>query len=338
MAGVSTERTEGAFRNRFEGVRATIKKRMSEVAGLERVSPAQAEAQIAQAEERLRQQIEVHARERHATVEGAQQRLEEVSERFVADLSRLRGELEGIEAELMAGARSARDRLADEAEELARAAIERRAEEAGRSLEQQVGELTADVRGELERQVEKLSPKARRQELKLARQERDRRVQAAEHRLLELAARLHAEIERTREDNAAQLRDAGWQGVQEALAAQRSELAADLQLLARTAISAGLDHAETRLSAAAAAAEQEARSRIAEATKTARFRIEAADRAQERELKVREATQRAEREMAARVRDAEERLLAVLDELATAEGWLRDAETREEPPAKPSPP
>jgi hypothetical protein len=183
----------------LDEVRATIGEWMREIAvRLERRSSA------ARAEERLMERLEAQARTRQAAVDRAQRRVEEVSERFVADLSRLSAEL-----------RSERDRLVDAVERRGRHAVER--------------------------------------------------------------------------------------------------FAGELEGLARTAITEQLEPSLER-----------AEARIEEAAKTARFRIEAADRAQEREWMIRTATQRLEQESAERVREAEQRLLEVLDRLMEAERRLRE--------------
>ena len=288
------------------------------VARLERTSSIDA------AEQRLKHRIDAHAAERQAELEAAQSRLEAASEQFLARLSQLRGELGALHAELGRELGAERQRLASLVEEWAGAAVAGRAEQVVSDLERRVRELTAAISVELRSEVESLSRKARRQELRLARQERDRRIRAAEDRLAEIAEGLQAEAERTVEDAKAQIREAAEQVVSDSVAAQRSELATDLDGFARQAISKQLqpavDDAQTRLRVGEAAAEQEARDRIAEAARTAAFRIEAADRAQERELRIRAAAERAERRMERRVRAAEQRLLDLFERAAAIEG------------------
>jgi hypothetical protein len=185
----------------LEEVRATIGERVREIAArLERSLPA------ARAERRLRERLAAQTRVSQAAVDRAQRRVEEVSDRFVTDLSRLSAEL-SLE----------RERLLDEVDRRGRQAVERVAEE--------------------------------------------------------------------------------------------------VEVLARDAITAQLEPPLRR-----------AEARIEEAAKTARFRIEAADRAQEREWMIRTATQRLEAESAERVREAEQRLLGVLDRLLEAERRLREAD------------
>ena len=275
------------------------------------------------AEQRLKARIEADARARQAELDAAHGDLEQASEEFLKRLSALRGELEALHTQLARELRAERQRVASMAEEWAGAAVASRAEEVGRDLERRVRELTTTIGLDLRGEVEKLSPKARRQELRLARQERDRRIRAAEDRLMGIARGLQAEAERTVERVHAQLREAGEQVVEESVAAQRSELASDVEVLAARAISAGVEpvlvEAESRLRAAEAVAEQKARDRIEEVAKTAQFRIAAADRAQERELRIREASERAERAMERRVRAAEQRLVDLLETAATVE-------------------
>lgn len=289
----------------------------------ELVARLESESAIDAAEQRLMARIEADAPARQAALDAAQGRLEEASEQFLTRLSRLRDELDALRGGLTQELRAERQRLASLAEEWAGVAVAGQAEQAGSDLERRMRELGAEIGVELRSEVEKLSPKARRQELKLARQERDRRIRAAEDRLVGVARGLQADTERSVQQAEARLREVGDQVLRESVAAQRSELTADVELLARRAIDVRFEpvlaEAEARLGAAEAAAEQQARERIEEAAKTARVRIEAADRAQERELRIRAATERAEREMARRVREAEQRLLDVLEHAAAVE-------------------
>ena len=289
----------------------------------ELVAQLDREAAVDAAEQRIKARIDADARAREAELDAAQGKLEDASERFLTRLSRLREELEALPSDLAQELQAERQRLASMAEEWAGAAVAGRAELVERDLEQRVRELTDSIRAELRSEIEKLSPRARRQERKLARQERDRRIRAAEERLAGIARGLQTEAERTVKQAEAELREVGDRVVRESVAAQRSELAADVEALAMRAISAGFEpvlvDAEARIRVVENAAEREARERIEEAAKTAQFRIESADRAQERELRIRAAAERAERAMARRVWAAEQRLVDLLERAAAVE-------------------
>jgi hypothetical protein len=84
--------------------------------------------------------------------------------------------------------------------------------------------------------------------------------------------------------------------------------------------------AEKRLLEAVADAERAAHRRLLEAADAAGERIEAVARAQEREERIRERTREAEREADRRVREAEQRLLDLMERADAAESRLASAE------------